>query len=222
MGYFFIYMTNWGVFFLTLYFLVNSIIITGHYIRLHCRPSEYEIRKEECFDFSELPKKPTGWCGLAYNTLRWYNCIQWLLFTISSELAVAITVLYWAFLHATVIDHWDVTLHLLNGVMAFLEVWITRLPVRIYHVVYVMLFSSVYVLFTGIYYVSGGINDHSNTTYIYSVLDYENAPASAAAFASINVLMLTLVIHLFFYANYLLREGTLHFIARKCKWIESH
>lgn len=157
-----------------------------------------------------------------HNTLKWYNYIQWLLFTISSGLAVGITILYWAFIHTSEMDHWDIALHLLNGVAAFLEVWITRIPVRIYHATYIVTVSAFYVLFTAVYYGSGGTNGVNNASYIYTPLDYESAPASAAVFAISTVLIFCPTVHLFIYANYLLRECMLRFVAKKCKWIVSH
>ena len=218
--YFFIFLTYWGVFLLAVYLLFSSIIITIHYIK-PCFCEEYR-KNEDPFAFYKRPEWPQGCCGLMHNTLKWYNYIQWLLFTISSGLAVGITILYWAFIHTSDTDHWDIALHLLNGVAAFLEVWVTRIPVRIYHALYIVSFSAFYVLFTAVYYGSDGANGYNNASYIYSPLDYENAPASAAVFAIFVVLIFCPIVHLFFYANYLLREGVLHVVAKKCKWIVSH
>jgi hypothetical protein len=167
----------------------------------------------------ELPDKPMGYC-CPHNALQWFEFIHWILFALASESALAITILYWALFGGVAsISYLNIFTHLINSIVILIDMWITRLPVRIYHMVYCILFGAAYTLFTGLYYAGGG-RTAFNTTFIYPVLDYDENPGLAVGMGFISSFLLAPLIHLFFYGNYLLREGLLYLVKHKCcKWL---
>lgn len=182
----------------------------------HCSYCRECPRDPEVVDLNiELTSKPKGCCGVIHNSLQWYECVQWALFLLSAELAVSISLLYWPLFYdpskpKDLLTHLNVVLHLVNGVVAVLDMWISRMPVRIYHMLYLMLLSFAYVAFTGVYYAAGGGNDYDNGTYIYPQLNYKDSPETASALSVGGSLVCIPLIHMFFYINYLLREGILY------------
>lgn len=165
----------------------------------------------------ELTERPKGCCGAVHNTLQWYEIIHWVLFLLGVEMAVSISILYWSLFYdpsqpTKLLTHINVVVHMVNGIVAMCDLWISRTPVRIYHVFYLMAVGFIYVSFTGIYYAAGGGNDYNNGTYIYPQLDYGNHPATSSALSVGSALVYIPLIHLIFYCNYLLREGLLYLV----------
>ena len=210
--YFLEYLTVWGLISLVIYFTWSAITVTYTFVRItvfDAQPhkSSFMITKQEL-------SKPPGCCGDSIDSTSWYHKVLWIMFTISTEIAVGITVLFWTVLYN---PDWDIgdndiAIHLLNGLLAYLDLWITGFPVRIYHFYLVTLFACVYSTFTGIHYAS--LVAPNITTPIYPVLDYGAHPFTGVAFATVGPLVLGPGIHLFFYGSYLLREGLL-FIVKK-------
>ena len=219
--YFYIYLTDWGLTLLTLYFIWSSISVTVRYLQQDCSACSECPRDEGAVDMQlELTSRPIGCCGVTHNSLQWYEIVEWVLFTLGAELAVAITLLYWPlFRHQeNLFRYSNIVMHLVNGLAALLDMWVSRIPIRIYHVIYLMLLSFTYTAFSGIYFAAGGGNGH-NETYIYPQLDYGGSPGPASALAVGAALVYTPLIHLFFYCNYLCREGVLYYFRRcKARW----
>lgn len=218
--YFYIYLTDWGLTLLTIYFIWSSISVTVRFMQQNCPPCYDCPRDEGLADMEcELSPRPTGCCGKAHNSLQWYEIVNWFLFIVGAELAVSITFLYWPLFYnvekAGLFSYLNIVVHLLNGVAALLDLWISRIPVRIYHFIYLMIISITYTSFSGVYFATGGTDGH-NHTYIYPQLDYGGSPGQASALAVGGALVYIPFIHLFFYCNYLCREGLLYCI-RYCK-----
>jgi hypothetical protein len=167
--------------------------------------------KQEMIDMNiELSNKPVGYC-CPHNTLRWYEFIHWALFLVGSEVAVCITLLYWPIFSSyldprVLLAYSNIFVHLINSIVVIIELWITRLPIRVYHVIYIMCGSCVYLLFTGLYFAGGGGNPYDNGTYIYPVLDYGNDPGLAVGLGISSIFVLAPLVHLMFYGVYILRE----------------
>lgn len=165
-------------------------------------------------------RKPRGCCGQGHNSLRWYDYIHWILFTTTLNLAVLIGLLYWGALYngSQVTDHRDVAVHLMNSLVALMELWITRIPVRLYHVIYIAIVSIAYDTFGGIYYAAEGSNGINNASYIYPIIDYENSPVTAAVLVLLFSVVCPPLVHILFYLIYLLREGLIY-LFMKLGWI---
>ncbi|KAL3853150.1 hypothetical protein ACJMK2_016716 [Sinanodonta woodiana] len=185
----FIYLTDWAYFILTMATLLDCVVVAYVFI----------ARKDI------VEGKMT--------TMTWYLKADWVMFEMSNAANFMITILFWSLIYkgdyptnAVIIET-----HALNSVYVILNLFFTRVPVRIYHVFHSMLFALVYVLFSVVYYASGGKNYHDQP-YIYPVVDWGGNP-EWAAFYSLMALFIGLpVCHLICYAVYVVRLV----IYRKC------
>ena len=133
------------------------------------------------------------------------NCcdkLSWFLFLIGGEAAVIIAILFWTteynFAGATSIM--SIHLHLVNAIVALVDLWVSGVPVFLLHFVYIQIFGAVYVVFTGVY-------ASANTTAIYPVLDYKSNPGLAVGLAVGMVVLGTVVVHMLFLVQYLCRKS---------------
>ena len=189
--------------------------MTVRYFQVHvfCR-ERFEAHKK--LSNYQVYDKPAGCCGVQKDGTVWYQKVQWLLFTIGTEAAIAVSILYWALLYrGGTIGHVNIATHTLNGIIALVDIGITGVPVRILHFVYPVIFCSSYSVFTGVYYGAGGTNVF-NQTYIYPVLDYESSPGLASGVIVGVSLVFCPLIHLIVWGLYLAREGLLHLLKHAC------
>ncbi len=194
---FFIYLTNWGFVCFNVYLFMAAISVTVTlYSHLHVGPP-----------LDTLPPL-TVRGGITCTLLTTVNGLHWATAIIGLEFPVAITVLFWIFFGNGDPDQTlsisSIHVHLLNGIIAFLDTWITGVPFRVLHVVYIILFGCVYIVFSALYYAGGG-TDPANRPYIYPVLDYGGNPGLAAGVAVGCGLVFPVILHLIFYAMYLAR-----------------
>ncbi len=162
--------------------------------------------------------KPPGCCGTAVDSTSWYHKVQWILFTLGTEVPALITILYWTLLYDSSdggVDDNSIVTHLLNGLIAYIDLWVTGIPVRLYHVYIVVTFGSAYTVFTGIHHAALVIPNITEP--IYPLLDYTEHPGSTVTYVLIIPLIVTPIIHLIFYASHLGREAVLFVIRRNCK-----
>ena len=92
--------------------------------------------------------------------------ISWALQNMSSSCALMISLIYWTALHPYVVKYhlmssaWqsflNVFLHGLNSVSFFIDILVTSRPVRIHHFYFGLLFGIYYMIFSLVYWVSGG------------------------------------------------------------------
>ena len=192
-----IYLTNWGFVCFNVYLFMAAVSVTVTlYHHLRVRPPTETLP----------PLSARG--GTTCTLLNTVNGLHWATAIVGLEFPVAITVLFWSFFSNVdpnlTFSISSVHVHLLNGIIAFLDTWITGVPFRILHVVYVILFGCVYVVFSAVYYAAGG-TDIRGHSYIYPVLDYGGNPGLAAGVAVGCGLVFTAILHLIFYAMYLTR-----------------
>lgn len=219
-GYFFIFATSFSFLLFIFYLLWSTVYVTARYFQQFapfCEQSCEKQQKEENCD-----QIPLGCCDVKTDSTKWYEKIQWFLFTVGAESTLSITLIYWPFGDVQRDDnfefygHVNIALHLVNGVTALIDIWVSQIPVHLYHVIYLVGVTSLYAIFTGLYYVGGGGNDYDNGTYIYPQLDYGNSPGTASVFViGVTIIYMPLV-HLFVYINYLMREGLLYVIKKMC------
>ena len=219
-GYYFIYLTLWSLTLYTAYLLWSASSITVRFVQEHIRPvlcikREVKQADDGC--------RCSSCCYKDGDTTTWYMKIQWLLFYIGIEGACIVTLLFWTLLYPgcrgtdSCESHENYIVHLVNGLTAFLEVWITGIPIHLYHVIYSMMFGSTYAVFTGLYFAGNGTNNIDGGNYIYTVLNYEKSPSTAAVTVILPVILLLPLLHLFLFANYLARKGLLYLIKRHLK-----
>lgn len=108
----------------------------------------------------------------------WYHKVAWFFYIIAANNSLLVTVVYWSLLYTDFqIQEADVAFHLLNSVFMVTETCVSAIPVRLFHVVYAMLYGVTYLVFTVVYWLS---TNTSGDNYIYPILDYGAQPYAAA------------------------------------------
>lgn len=133
--------------------------------------------------------------------------ISWILFLLSTESAVLISLFYWiTFSSDGEIFSLPVNLHehLFNILPGLIDLFITGIPVRIYQFIYLLAFNVVYCIFTAIFYAAGGTNSDGNS-YVYSLFDYGNSPIVSSFAVIIFSFVIPPLLHLIFWGLYLFR-----------------
>ncbi len=184
------------------YLLVAALSVTVKFTQVHALgrgSSEHNPQNQEFFDASQ------GCCGYQSDGISWYQKIHWFLFTVGTDGAFAVTVLYWLLIYdGEHVSGVNINTHLTNGVLAVFDLWFSKTPVRLFHAIYFVAFCAAYVVFTGIYHAANGTNAEDDP-YIYEVLDYEDSPGTAAAYALVVVLVFVPFVHVLFYLQYIAR-----------------
>ena len=126
-------------------------------------------------------------------------------------MAVVVSILYWTLLYSGgPVD--NINAHLVNGIIALIDVVFSGVPVRILHFIYPAMFATAYAVFTGIYFAAGGTHPNGNP-YIYPVIDYGNRPGLAVGLVVAVVLVMIPIINLMIFGLYSVRFWLTH-----CLW----
>lgn len=105
----------------------------------------------------------------------------WYLYTITSSIAIGVTILYWGTiydpkLHAK--DPLNFMMHLFNSVLMLTDLIVVGVPLRLEHFWWPVACVVTYLAFTVIYYLAGGL-DKNGYHYIYKILDWKKPGRSA-------------------------------------------
>lgn len=189
-GYWFIYLTHWGVLFIVL----MSGFATGISVRCYLRgPID---------------------AGLG---LPWYIKTYWVLYNIAVPLALLITIFYWALLYDTGVEEelnmgLDIAVHGLNAVLVFMKLMSVRHRSRILHFYHPLIVALVYMIFGLIHYAAGGADQNGNH-WIYPVINWAD-PGPTSLLVFMTALML-LGLHLLTVSLAAIRDATVNkFIKR--------
>ena len=203
---FLIYLTNWSYVMLNVHFLYSALSTTIDYFKTYlcCRHHYNELSFERDAEEFEIVA-PKGCFNSQYNSIKWYHMIQWVLFTISTQAAVSVVLLYWTVLYRTGgdVSVYDGHYHLGNGIVGIVDLCVSGLPVRLLHFYMIEIYAAGYMSFTGIYYGAGGTG-YNGTSYIYPPLNYAENPGYAVGLF-VGVLIVLPFLHLLFYALYVAR-----------------
>ena len=120
-------------------------------------------------------------------TCHWYHQVTWLIYNVAFCAAIVVTIAYWLF-QAKNVQFLDVVTHAFNTIFVLCELLLGRVPVRLLHFVYTIIYLTLYVIFTVIYWQADGLNARGKP-YVYKILDYENKNAGV-----ITALILLLVV----------------------------
>ena len=201
-----IYLSYWGFILWNSYLLVAAVSTTVNFML----QSHYETDSPRA-----SPHHFTNGSGIT-----WQEKIHWALFTLGTEFAVGISILFWILFYDPeakdfIFSPISLHMHLINGVFALVELWVTGIPIHLLHVVYIMLFGCTYVAFTVLYYAFNG-TDAAGNHYIYPILDYGANPGGATGLVIGCILGYLTAIHLLFYVQYLARQWiTDHIYSRR-------
>lgn len=208
-------LTNWSFILWNIYLMVSAINVTINQLcqQLHC------CQRRCCSEGS----RPKRWsCTYGQDKTTICDKISWLLFTVSTELAVAVCLLYWSILNRNNEEYpiesgANLHIHLLNGIVALLDVWVTGFPVHLFHFFYTFVCISTYAVFTGIHYATNSTS-RDGERYIYPILDYGSRPGLAVGVVFGVLLVLFPLLHLFIISQYLLRHWiTSRFLQNKLR-----
>ena len=203
-----IYISYWAFLIWNIYLIVAAISTTAWFLCVYsgfcknedCHETAWEL-KNDLLDYQNSFNQSGTW---------WFNKLHWVFFTLGTELAVGISILFWLFfydpertdyLFNPIILH----MHMINGISALVDLWIVGIPIRLLHVVYPIAFGTMYAAFTGLYYAFNG-TDESGNHYIYPILDYASNPGVAAKLLVGCILGFLTVIHLLFFLMYVVRN----------------
>ncbi|KAK2181264.1 hypothetical protein NP493_404g02071 [Ridgeia piscesae] len=176
-----IYLTHWSYSVITINTILQAVCVTRHYIN----------GNKQATDKAHLQMSPV------------FKVI-WVLQNITFTSAPLVSAIYWpAVYRGTALDLINISTHIVNSGYVVVDVFITAIPVRILHFLHVVAFATVYILFTVIYWASGGTNVYGEP-FVYSILDYGNEPSKAADWL-IGVYVALVLIHCGIYALYRLR-----------------
>eukprot|EP00117_Sycon_ciliatum_P050270 scpid71128/ scgid35508/ Protein rolling stone len=109
---------------------------------------------------------------------HWYHSMLQVIYTNALDLSIMITILYWTLLKPKG-TFLDICVHALNAVMTLLQLFLCNVKLNLLHFVYPMTCAAVYLIFSAVYTVLGGRNTEGEP-FIYSTLDWNNKPTSAA------------------------------------------
>ncbi|KAK3705438.1 hypothetical protein QZH41_007406 [Actinostola sp. cb2023] len=175
----FIWLTNWGFFFVTLYFILSTVLTLLYHLK-----EKNQINVDIQMNEPSKHETESGREGAVYELPpRWYHKALWVIYILAANVAVIITCLYWGLINNEAADPeglaLDISNHLFNSVFLVIELLLSSMPIRLLHVVYPVVFTVVYMLFTVIYWAAEGTNPANNKRYIYSYVDYSGNPGLA-------------------------------------------
>lgn len=208
-----IFLTHWGFIAWNSYLILSTITATSTFYQDKWVSSAKSSEKSD--SNGGHADRPTHSCcreklGLPLSPLTLAYKVQWVLFLIGGELAVVITILYWVFYsdsdpEQNLYSLDSLNLHMINGIFAVVDLWLSGVPVRVYHVVYSIGFGWAYVVFTALYYAAGG-RDPEGNRFIYPFLDYGSNPRAAVVLAISCAVLFVGSIHFIFFLNYVVRQ----------------
>ena len=202
----YIFLTNWAFLLLTLAFVGLSLVSVIYVIQQCKKESSTTGETQETYgSASERDVEVDSDIEEGLEKLIWYQKTAWFLWIISANAGVIVTIMYWAVIFTPPTNFRDVSVHALNSLFVLIELFMGSIPVRLLHVVYVMILASIYSIFAVVYWAAGGVNDHGQS-YIYKVIDFENGNAGVAAGILIaTVFLATPLIQLLLFGLYNLR-----------------
>ena len=98
----------------------------------------------------------------------------WVIYNIAANTALLVTVTNVDY-KGYQVDGLIITTQILNTVFILVETLLGTVPVRLYHVIYPMLFTVFYVMGTVVYWACNGKNT-AGEPFVYSVIDYSGNP----------------------------------------------
>lgn len=203
----FIYLTNWGFTFLTLYFIWATVVCVLH----HLGGTNYQGTAMQLRAVESDRNDVEGGNVQPVEKMSWYHKGLWVIFNIAANAAILITLLYWTLIFGGKTSGLDIATHLMNSVLIVIDVMLSATPVRILHVVYPWILGFLYAMLTVIFWAAKGSNARDEP-YIYSYIDYNNTPAMSSGIIVGFVLVGQPLVQAILFGLYKLRG----FLSLKC------
>ena len=125
-----------------------------------CEPRDDLVTSSVCDDEEMLYDKDAPDASRA-TSMRWFHKALWVIYNIASVAAILVTISFWSIIYRTLnnqISVITVIIHAVNSIVIVSDTMLRSIPVRLFHVVYPMLYSITYALFTVVYWACGGTN----------------------------------------------------------------
>lgn len=189
-GKWFIFLTNWSFFFVTLYYICATIVTGVHF------KNRYQQQQNVITDGNENDrslqmgvmsedKEPRSCVDVESEAIviadpseasriiqmRWFHQALWVIYNIASTAALLVTISFYTFFRGA--GAMSVFTHGVNSILVVIDTMLSSIPVRLFHVVYPALYFIVYLIFTLIYWAAG-------QPYIYPMTDYTGQPVFSA------------------------------------------
>ena len=213
----FIFLTNWSYTFVNLHFLVSAlIVIYYHRSRNSFRKKEEEEEQED--DDDDDDDDNDEYTQVVYNDksrLPLACKVSWVIYDIAANIAFPVTVMYWSLVYVPGY-HYDIVTfnaHALNSVVIVLDTMLCSIRVKLLHIIYPVVFITIYMVFSLIYWACGG-TDPDNKPYIYSALDYGGHPVRAVMTICLFVFVGNVLSQLILFGLYQLRIWLKRFYCR--------
>lgn len=183
-----IYLTNWGFTMCMIQSILSTAMVTV------C----YSIAQQD----SETSKFQD------HKILQLYK-VYWVTNIIATDIAFGITIIYWSLLYNASLmspNATNIIVHVFNSVIMMVELCVAMHPVRLIHFYWPLIFGSIYIIFTIIYYFSGGTG-RDNSPAIYPILNWSKGEMTTVV--SLIVCLFVVFLHIVTYCIYKLRK-TIH------------
>ena len=129
-----------------------------------------------CVDNVEMPFTSDTFEPSRAPPMAWYHEALWVTYNIASVAAILVTLSFWLLIFSAGdgVSAITVILHGVNAIVMVGDTMLSSIPVRLFHVIYPMLYFIAYVLFTVVYWAA------TEPSYIYPQTDYTGRPILAA------------------------------------------
>jgi len=194
-GKFWIFMTNQGVFLLTINYVIEASLVATRWAWE--RRNQDKVYHQSC-------------------SINWIYKISWIFSTSFFDIALFITIIYWGALHRFVVKNHllktdlaaalNFFVHGFNSISCIIDVFLTRRPIKFWHIVFPIGYGLSYMLFSVIYWAAGATGpcrlvhpDDLQPTcphYIYPILDWDGHPEYAVLTVAVGLVVLP-IIHFF-------------------------
>ena len=175
-----IYLSNWSVSFVALYFICAAIVTAIHF--KNQRQNRENTARDQHENHNDLKmaaakrdeESSSGACeprDKLATPMYWFHEAVWVIYNIAAVAAFLVTTSYYILIGGEA-NAISLIVHAVNSFVMIGDTMLSSIPVRLFHVVYPMLYCTAYCMFTLIYWASGGAS-------IYPMTDYTGEPVFA-------------------------------------------
>ncbi|XP_034237063.1 protein rolling stone-like isoform X2 [Thrips palmi] len=160
-----IYLTNWGLACCCLQAALGAGIATSSLV---------QDRRQRRAERENGPSSPAATQSLQAPALPLVHRLYWVLNTISVTVAIGITCTYWVAVYEPethVLDALNILVHAANSALMIMDILLAAHPLRLLHAFWPLLFVTIYLSFSLVYFLAGG-TDRMDRTCVYPVLDW--------------------------------------------------
>ncbi|XP_078575468.1 protein rolling stone-like [Branchiostoma floridae x Branchiostoma japonicum] len=216
------FLTEWGYLLLTVHIVVSAGLCFGDY---YISRSSREAAPDDTTENTAATGVLTTQTSLGQDSaqtlqLPWHYKLYWALYNVSFSWGICITILYWT-LETPDLSVGSIFGHAINSVTIVIDVMVSGLPCRLLHFVYPLTFGVVYILFTVVYWATGGTG-LDGQPYIYPYLDYGGNPVLAAIVAVLAAVVAMPVCHCIVFGLVIVRESLVRLFKKRSSRQRNH